>query len=144
MTENHNYNTPSKGTTDWHAPLNDNFSALDRDVPITDTAANKGNYTPADGAIFVATDTGARFYGDGTQWVEIPPPQGAGDGIQESGDGGGDSGGDGSSAYAFDGTGTYPIDITAAKETTLSEVQLIDPTEQNLLDVQAAIESLYQ
>lgn len=65
---NHRYNTPQEGTLDWHIPLNENFQKLDRDVEIRDTEANLGGYTPAIGAKFLATDSGAIFTGDGSTW----------------------------------------------------------------------------
>lgn len=68
MTENHNYNTPSKGTADWDTPLNGNFQSLDRDVEIRDAETNISTYTPKDGAKFFATDTGTIYLGDGNQW----------------------------------------------------------------------------
>ncbi|WP_158059006.1 hypothetical protein [Halorussus halophilus] len=71
MTQNHDYNTPSKGATDWHQPINKNFAALDRDVPIWDKDGNKGNYKPFDGAHFVATDSGAVYAGNGSSWNRI-------------------------------------------------------------------------
>ena len=71
MTENHDYNTPSKGATDWHQPINKNFAALDRDVPIWDQDGNKGEYTPFDGSHFVAVDSGAVYAGDGSGWNQI-------------------------------------------------------------------------
>lgn len=71
MTENHNYETPSAGASDWHLPLNGNFHELDRDVPIWDADENKGNYAPLDGAHYIATDTGSVYEGDGAKWVSI-------------------------------------------------------------------------
>ncbi|MFC7229690.1 hypothetical protein N0B31_19995 [Salinirubellus salinus] len=68
MTENHQYNTPKKGSTDWHIPLNENFKLIDSDVEIRDSDANKGSYTPKSGAKFLATDTGRVYVGDGSQW----------------------------------------------------------------------------
>jgi hypothetical protein len=73
MTSNHDYMTPSKGATDWHVPLNENFDQIDTDVEIRDTEANRGDYTPKEGAKFFATDTGRRFHGEGGEWVEMPP-----------------------------------------------------------------------
>lgn len=73
MTNNHNYTLPEKGAIDWHVPLNENFEQIDTDVEIRDTEANTDDYTPKEGAKFLATDTGRRFFGDGTQWVEAPP-----------------------------------------------------------------------
>lgn len=65
---NHNYNTPTRGATDWDVPLNDNFEALDVDVEIRDVGSNKGNYDPTQGAKFYATDTGEVYLGDGSTW----------------------------------------------------------------------------
>jgi len=71
MTDNHGYNTPSEGTLDWHVPLNENFERLDTEVEIRDADANRSNYTPTDGAKFLATDTGTVYLGDGTDWQRI-------------------------------------------------------------------------
>lgn len=71
MTDNHAYNTPAKGETDWDVPLNDNFERLDTDVEIRDTEANRGSYTPKAGAKFFATDSGAIFIGDGANWSRL-------------------------------------------------------------------------
>jgi hypothetical protein len=65
------YNTPEKGTLDWHVPLNENFTKLDKHVEIRDTDANRGSYDPQAGAKFLATDTGAVYVGDGSQWTQI-------------------------------------------------------------------------
>lgn len=71
---NHGYNTPSKGTTDWNVPLNENFKQLETDVEIRDADGNKGQYEPKDGALFRATDTGDVYLGDGSNWVKHNPP----------------------------------------------------------------------
>jgi hypothetical protein len=71
MTKNHDYTTPEKGTADWHSPLNDNFVALDKDVPIWDAESNRSNYAPVAGAHFIATDTGAVYQGDGSTWAAV-------------------------------------------------------------------------
>lgn len=71
MTENHDLNTPAKGATDWHVPLNDNFERLDTDVEVRDRESNRGSYTPKAGAKFFATDTGAAFIGDGSNWNRL-------------------------------------------------------------------------
>lgn len=68
---NHRYNTPPKGADDWHIPLNDNFTELDRDVEIRDTSGNLGSYEPLQGAKFLATDSGQCYIGDGTNWVPL-------------------------------------------------------------------------
>lgn len=65
------YSTPEQGTLDWHVPLNENFTKLDRDVEIRDSDSNRDGYDPADGAKFLATDTGDVYIGDGSQWTQI-------------------------------------------------------------------------
>lgn len=72
------YNTPEQGTLDWHIPLNENFNKLDKHVEIRDVDGNRGNYDPKSGAKYLATDTGAVYLGDGSQWNylgEIVPEQ---------------------------------------------------------------------
>lgn len=71
QTPNHEYNVPNEGASDWHVPLNENFEALERDVEIRDTAANRSNYEPTSGARFLATDTGEVSLGDGSNWQPI-------------------------------------------------------------------------
>ncbi|GAB7095726.1 hypothetical protein JCM30237_28800 [Halolamina litorea] len=71
MTDNHSYNTPTKGATEWHAPLNDNFERLDGDVEVRDREANRGDYVAKAGAKFFATDTGAAYIGDGSNWNRL-------------------------------------------------------------------------
>lgn len=65
------YNTPEQGTLDWHNPLNENFTKLDRDVEIRDVRANLENYDPDEGSKFLATDTGDVLLGDGSAWNRI-------------------------------------------------------------------------
>jgi flagellin-like hook-associated protein FlgL len=76
MTENHDYNTPARGAQNWDEPLNANFEQLETDVEIRDTTANLSQYTPEEGAKFLATDSGVVYagvdVGDGEtniQWV---------------------------------------------------------------------------
>ncbi|MUV86842.1 hypothetical protein GJ631_09755 [Natronomonas sp. CBA1123] len=71
MTENHDYDTPQEGTLDWHVPLNENFERIDTDVEVRDVQANRDDYTPKQGAKFLATDTGRVYLGDGTDWNEL-------------------------------------------------------------------------
>ncbi|MDX1747710.1 MAG: hypothetical protein R3324_17385, partial [Halobacteriales archaeon] len=71
MTENHDLNTPQKGTSDWHIPLNENFSAIDTGIEIRDASSNRGNYTPKSGAKFLATDTETEYVGDGSSWNRV-------------------------------------------------------------------------
>lgn len=68
---NHDYQTPAEGTTDWHIPLNDNFTQMDTDVEIRDVDANRDQYNPKNGAKFLATDTGTIYLGDGSSWSRI-------------------------------------------------------------------------
>jgi len=65
---NHNYNTPSEGTIDWHIPVNENFEQIDTDVEVRDVAENRSNYTPKEHAKFLAIDTGEVYLGDGSNW----------------------------------------------------------------------------
>jgi len=65
------YTTPSEGTLDWHIPLNDNFSQLDRDVELRDVEANVEQYDPVAGAKFFATDSGAIYSADGEAWTLV-------------------------------------------------------------------------
>ena len=65
------YNTPEKGTENWHQPLNENFDALAADVEIRDTDANRSDHEPADGAKYLAVDTGTVYLGDGSEWQPI-------------------------------------------------------------------------
>lgn len=73
---NHDYNTPSRGTSDWHEPINRNFERLDTDVEIRDEEANRDQYQPKAGAKFLATDTGVRYLGDGSSWHRLQYPTG--------------------------------------------------------------------
>mgnify|MGYP000241765596 CR=1 FL=1 len=68
QTPNHGYNVPNKGDQNWHQPLNDNFEQYDTDIELRDTDSNKSNYTPKQGAKFLATDTGIVYEGDGGNW----------------------------------------------------------------------------
>lgn len=71
MTDNHSYAAPTKGTADWHVPLNENFHKIDRDVEVRDVDANRDRYQPKVGAKFLATDLGTVYVGDGSQWQQI-------------------------------------------------------------------------
>ena len=68
MTDYHQYQTPTRGTTDWHTPLNENFAAIDADIEIRDADTNRTDYEPKANAKFLATDTRDVYLGDGTQW----------------------------------------------------------------------------
>lgn len=71
MTDNHDYNTPKKGTENWHVPLNENFDRLDTGVEIRDVDDSLGQYTPKPCAKYFATDTGNIYIGDGDQWQQL-------------------------------------------------------------------------
>lgn len=71
QTDNHGYNKPGKGETEWHIPLNDNFALIDNDVEIRDAESNLTNYSPKSGAKFLATDTQSTFVGDGNNWNRL-------------------------------------------------------------------------
>lgn len=68
-TPNHNYSKPTKGTTNWHNPLNSNFDALDTEIEVRDKDKNRSEYNAKKGAKYEATDSGAIYYGDGSDWV---------------------------------------------------------------------------
>lgn len=70
-TPNHGYNIPEPGQTDWHEPLNENFKALDRDMPVVDAEAALDDYDAAEGTLYIALDTGAVYVGDGSQWNRL-------------------------------------------------------------------------
>jgi len=74
MTDNHNYNLPEEGATNWDVPLNENFAKLDRDVEVRDQATSREQYEPKQGAKFFAIDTGVSYLGTGTDWQRIPTP----------------------------------------------------------------------
>ena len=69
-TENHSLKTPGRGEPDWDVPLNSNTTDLDTKVEIRDSDANRDSYAPKAGAKFVATDTGAVYFGDGETWTK--------------------------------------------------------------------------
>jgi len=70
-TDNHEYNVPNEGETDWHLPLNENFENYDTDIEIRDKESNRSNYDPKAGAKFLATDTERVFLGDGSSWTPL-------------------------------------------------------------------------
>jgi len=70
-TTNHGYSTPEAGTNAWHVPLNENFEAIDRGVPVVDTEAAMDAYTPTERTLYVAIDTGTIYVGDGSGWSEV-------------------------------------------------------------------------
>jgi hypothetical protein len=69
-TPNHGLNRPDQGAQNWHVPLNENFANIDQGIEIRDAAGNRSQYTPNEGAKFLATDTGMVYVGNGTEWEE--------------------------------------------------------------------------
>lgn len=67
-TENHDYHVPAEGATGWDDPLNDNFERLEAATEIRDVEDNLTDYTPEEGARFLAVDTEAEFVGTGSDW----------------------------------------------------------------------------
>lgn len=70
-TANHGYQTPDQGASDWHTPLNSNFEKIDKDVPIADAVGVRDEYTPGEGTLYFATDTGDIYVGNGSEWTLI-------------------------------------------------------------------------
>jgi len=71
MKNNHNYNEPEPGMTDWHVPINENFEQIDRDVEIRDVESNLSEYTVKKGAKYFATDTENVYIADGDGWNRV-------------------------------------------------------------------------
>lgn len=65
-TDNHGYQLFSDGEDSWEH--RSDFNALEVDIEVRDTETNIGNYTPHNGAKFLATDTGNIYIGDGSSW----------------------------------------------------------------------------
>jgi len=76
MTENHDYNIPTVGESDWHIPLNENFCRIDTGVEIRDQESSLEQYEPKDGAKFLATDSGKVYLGDGNKWRRLSVTRG--------------------------------------------------------------------
>jgi hypothetical protein len=70
-TTNHDLSRPDSGTTDWHTPINDNWTDLDTKVEIRDAESARSQYDPKQDAKFFATDTGAIYVGDGSAWQQV-------------------------------------------------------------------------
>lgn len=70
-TPNHGLNTPQQGTADWHTPLNENFEAIDRILPVVDADAARNDYAPIEHALYIAANTGTVYVGDGSEWNEL-------------------------------------------------------------------------
>jgi len=67
----HGYSVPEEGQRDWHVPLNENFAAIDRDIPVVDTESAKDQYDPSPQTVYIAVDTGTIYVGDGSEWSQL-------------------------------------------------------------------------
>lgn len=80
-TPNHELHRPDRGSKNWHVPINENFGEIDARIEIRDEAGNRTEYSPSNGTKFLATDTGAVYVGDGTQWVQAGTISGSPGGV---------------------------------------------------------------
>ena len=67
----HGYTIPEEGRRDWNVPINENFEAIDRDIPVVDTESAKDQYDPVSEVVYIAVDTGTVYVGDGTAWTQL-------------------------------------------------------------------------
>jgi hypothetical protein len=70
-TPNFNLARPEKGTADWNIPLNSNFDRLDATLPIVDTYANRTNYSPTNGQLYMAHDVGMWCRYENGSWIPL-------------------------------------------------------------------------
>lgn len=70
-TNNFGLSKPAEGTTSWHIPLNANADISDKNLPIVDLGGNRSNYTANADQMFVASDTGNVYIGDGSVWSQL-------------------------------------------------------------------------
>lgn len=128
-TDNHQYNTPQEGDTDWHIPVNANWNSLDTDIPIFDTDANRSNYTGKSGAWFVASDTGDVYAGTGSGWSQLGTLDGPSDltdgttTVTDPSEATFTASGAASVDVVDDGDGTATVDISATDTDTHIDVQ---------------------
>lgn len=74
FTDNHGFGRPVEGgdTDDWGRILNEDLiDELEQDVWVRDLEANRTNYTAYNGSLFISTDTGVVYLGDGATWNEL-------------------------------------------------------------------------
>jgi hypothetical protein len=69
-TSNHGYNTPEKGASNWHEPLNENFESLDADVIVKGPHGERPASPPA-GTWYLSTDRNLITYYDGSSWNAV-------------------------------------------------------------------------
>lgn len=67
QTRNHEYETPPKGETEWHIPLNRNFESIDQDVIVKGTHADRPGDPPTD-TWYLSTDRNRLSHYDGSEW----------------------------------------------------------------------------
>lgn len=65
-TSNHSLNTYDQGDDSWEHSTD--MQTIEERLVIRDTDANTSNYTPHSGALYLATDTGEVYEGDGSAW----------------------------------------------------------------------------
>jgi hypothetical protein len=71
QTSLHGWTVPTEGDTDYENTFDDFFVDLDTNGELRDLESNLQNYTPKEGAKFVATDTENEFIGNGTTWNQL-------------------------------------------------------------------------
>ena len=82
-TDNHELQLFSDSEEPWEH--RSDFEHLDTAVEIRDIDSERSNYDPKDGALFLATDTGEVYLGDGSSWSQIGSVQGGGDALSVQG-----------------------------------------------------------
>ena len=65
------YNDSEEGIAEFHGKIAEVFDQLDVDVERRGSDTDKDSIDPTDGALFLATDTGTLYQGDGNSWNEF-------------------------------------------------------------------------
>ena len=68
-TANHEYQLFAASEENWEH--RSDLQSLEIDVMVRDTDGNRGTYTPHENAMYLATDTGAAYLGDGSSWTSL-------------------------------------------------------------------------
>lgn len=68
-TNNHGLNMYTAGETGWTHSTD--MAHIEERLPVSDEEINRSNYEPYEGTLFLSTDTGAIYEGDGTSWTEV-------------------------------------------------------------------------
>ncbi|SFS63237.1 hypothetical protein [Halostagnicola kamekurae] len=72
QTDNIGLTQPEIGKPEgWGIDWNENAAEIDSQITILDTDSSKGNYTAHSTALYVATDTGKIYRGNGSNWQLI-------------------------------------------------------------------------